>query len=139
MMELMPAFMRTAIHQENNFLTQGKITLPQFWVLNHLYTNKITKMSDLATYLNTSRPAVTGIIDRLISAEFVLRRYDENDRRIILIEITAKGKTIVSDVRRQKFESIMKAFSNISARDRAQYLRTIERISKVMNEDAQNR
>ena len=84
--ELFPQISKGLMQREHNYLTKGDISLPQFWVLNHLYHNEKSKMNCLARHLKISPPATTGMIDRLIAQGMVLRKDDEQDRRIVWIE-----------------------------------------------------
>jgi len=49
-------------------------------------------MSELAAEMKISKQQLTPLIDKLIESNMVIRRNDEQDRRIILIEITETGK-----------------------------------------------
>ena len=49
-------------------------------------------MSELAAEMKISKQQLTPLIDKLIESNMVIRRNDEQDRRIILIEITEIGK-----------------------------------------------
>ena len=43
-------------------------------------------------------PGITGLIDRLEAAGFVLRQRCEEDRRVIFVALTAKGTAILADL-----------------------------------------
>jgi MarR family transcriptional regulator, organic hydroperoxide resistance regulator len=134
-MELMPQIMKGALRQEHNYLSQGKITLPQFHLLVYLCQNPVSKMSDVAAHLGATRPAATGIIDRLIVQKLVTRRYDCQDRRIIWIDITRQGRRIVKKIETQKFQTLIAVFSKISAEKRNQYLNILKEIAQILNVD----
>jgi DNA-binding MarR family transcriptional regulator len=134
-MELMSLIMKGAVHQEHNYLTQGKITIPQFWVLEYLSRQGVSRMSDIAAFLNVTKPAATGIIDRLLNQQLVSRTDDTEDRRVIWIAINAKGKTIVEHIKEQKNRTLVHIFSKISPTERSQYLHILEEIAKIVNTD----
>lgn len=133
MIELMPQLVRGFAHHENNYLTQGKITLPQFWALDYLQRQGRSAMSRVAQFLGISRPAMTGIIDRLISQELVARINDQHDRRIVWIEITAKGRNIIRKILAQKHRALVHIFSRLSATERMQHLRFIEKTLSILD------
>jgi len=119
MVELLPKLMRGVTQQEHNYLSRGKITLPQLWVLGYLSRQKVlTPMNVLAKSLGISRPAATGLVDRLISQGLVRREGDKKDRRIVRVAITARGEVIISDIWEQKRKTVMKVFGQISAEER---------------------
>ena len=133
MIKLLPQITRGFAHYEHNYLTKGEITLPQFWVLDYLYRNKTAKMSELAQYLGTTRPAITGLVDRLIIQKLVNRKDDPDDRRIVWIELTSRGNNIIRKIKEQKTKALIKIFSRISSKDRIHYLNIIEQVVKIVN------
>jgi DNA-binding MarR family transcriptional regulator len=129
--ELFPQIIRGFKQYENNYLTRGEITLPQFWALDYLNHNGNGKMNDLAAHLKISPSATTGLIDRLITQGLVARKNDLADRRIVWIELTAKGKGIIKGIAKQKTEALIKVFGKISPKDREHYLNILEQVVKI--------
>jgi len=129
--ELSPQIIRGFKQYENNYLTRGEITLPQFWVLNYLDCNGKSKMNNLAKHLKISPSATTGLIDRLLVQGLVARKDDFADRRIVGIELSAKGKGIIKSINKQKTETLIKVFGKISSRDREHYLNILQQVVKI--------
>jgi DNA-binding MarR family transcriptional regulator len=68
-------------------------TLPRFDVLAALRrAPKGLRMSALSTELKVSNGNVTGIVDRLVADRFVVRVPVDNDRRAMVVRLTARGK-----------------------------------------------
>ncbi|MBF0489946.1 MAG: TolC family protein [Candidatus Omnitrophica bacterium] len=135
MIELMPQCIRGFHSYESNYLSSGKISLPQFWALEFLSRKGPTLMNEIASFLNVSRPAATGIIDKLIVEKLVSRHVGEDDRRSVKVEITLKGKKIVSSIWQQKRHGLEKVFSKISNQDRRQHLEILERVVKALSSE----
>jgi len=131
--ELFPQIAKGLLQREDNYLVKGEITLPQFWALDYLYRNAKSKMNNLARHLRISPAATTGLIDRLITQKLVTRKGDLEDRRIIWIELTPKGREIICDIRKQKIQTLIKIFGKISPNDRNLYLNILEQIVKIIN------
>ena len=129
--ELSPQIIRGFKQYENNYLTRGEITLPQFLALGHLERNGKSKMNDLAKHFKISPSAITGLIDRLLVQGSVVRRADFHDRRIIWIELTAKGRGIIKSINKQKTETLINVFAKISPEDREHYLSILEQVVKI--------
>ena len=129
--ELSPQIIRGFKQYENNYLTRGEITLPQFWALGYLDRNGKSKMNDLARLLKISPSGTTGLIDRLIAQGLVIRKDDFHDRRIVWIELTAKGIGIIKSIRKQKTETLIRVFEKISPKDREHYLGILEQVVKI--------
>lgn len=133
MIEVTPQIFRGLAQYEHNYLTRGQITLPQFWALDYCYRQGRSKMSSIAHYLNVSRASATGLIDRLIIQQLVSRRSDSEDRRIVWIELTPKGKSIICSMREQKLKTFIKVFSRISLKDRTHYLNILKQVMGIVD------
>ncbi|MBI4598526.1 MAG: winged helix-turn-helix transcriptional regulator [Candidatus Omnitrophica bacterium] len=135
MVELMPALIRGFARHEHNSLSRGEITLPQLWALEHLARQSPNcPMHALAELLHISRPAATGLINRLISQQLVRREADARDRRIVLVAITAKGRRALTNIWDQKQRMIVDIFGQISPSDRAHYLAILERVTAIASQ-----
>ncbi len=71
---------------------QFAMTLPQFDVMAALYREEAgMSMTELSRRLMVSNGNVTGIIDRLVAEQYVLRQAPEEDRRSFIVRLTPKG------------------------------------------------
>lgn len=81
------------------------IQAAQFRLLYHLSAVSMISMSALGNMLYISKPYMTTLIDSLVAEGLVERNPDPQDRRVINISITEKGKdrlkSIRSDVQKQ--------------------------------------
>lgn len=128
LVELLPRLMMEITRYEHNYVTAGKITIPQLLMLEHLSHLKESKMNELAVEINVSFSAATGMIDRLLEQKLVNRKRGEHDRRTVLVSITAKGKRIVDEVYAQKRDGIIELFSHLTSEERSQYIRILEKL-----------
>ena len=128
MIELLPKLMRGVTQHEHNYLSRGKITLPQLWALECLSRQGNSPMNELARFLKISKPAATGLINRLIVQKLVKRQDDLKDRRIVRVAITPKGRQIIKSIWEQKRRTILQAFGQITPSDRAQYIAILEQV-----------
>src|SRR6478752_3689403 len=67
-------------------------------ILN-LSTEEYLTMSDIAKKMGHSTAAATGLVDRLEKLSYVERVHAAEDRRKIMVRITAKGVELVSKMR----------------------------------------
>ena len=71
------------------------ITGPQLWAIKVINDYAPIKVSDLANRLYLHPTTIVGIIDRLERQALVKRRRSKEDRRVVWIELTAKGNGLV--------------------------------------------
>ena len=125
---LLPRLTQEINRHENNYVTTGKITLPQLLVLEYLSHQKISKMNMVAAATGTSFSTATGMVDRLVKHGLVKRVPGEDDRRTVLVSITDKGRKILKQVYSQKRSGIIRLFSRISVKERQEYLDILQKI-----------
>jgi 5'-methylthioadenosine phosphorylase len=132
MNEVMPTIIKEFARRQINELYKGKITLPQFLVLEFLYRKGESKMTDLAHFMGVSTAAMTGIGDRLVRDGYIKRAYDPNDRRIVRVKLIARGSDLVEKINEQRRQMVIKIFGKISENDRNDYLRILMQIKNIL-------
>jgi Transcriptional regulators len=133
--DVMPTVMKGFAKMQTNELFKGKITLPQFFVLNHLDKHDESKMNELAKVMDVTTAAATGIVDRLVRYGYIMRVYDPKDRRVINVKLTQKGSELVKKIGRQRNEVTREVFGKISKEERENYLAIMLHIRDVLTED----
>ena len=135
MIVLLPQLMRGFSRRESNYLSQGKMTLPQLWALEYLSDHPACPTNELARFLRISRPAVTGLTDRLVAQGWVRRLHDPHDRRMIRLEATRKGRLIFNSVWNEKKKQLMRVFEHLSAQERSRYIATLEKVAAILSKE----
>lgn len=133
--ELMPVIMKEFARRQTNELYKGKITLPQFLVLEFLETDGESKMKDLAQFMHVTTAAMTGIVDRLVRDGYVVRTFDAVDRRIIKVKLTPRGSSLVKKISGQRRNMTVNIFGKISEKDRNEYLRILRQIKDILTKE----
>lgn len=128
MNEIMPVVMREISKLQANELYKGKITLPQFFILEYLGRKSEAKMTDLASFMKVSTAAMTGFVDRLVRDKYVVRSSNLKDRRIVTIQLTKQGSQLVKKINEQRRQMFIKMFGRINEADRQDYLRILMQI-----------
>lgn len=132
-MELFPQLVRGMTRHENNYLTKGVITLPQVWVLRYLSRQRECPMRELAGFMKMGLSSVTGMVDRLVKQGLVNRRRTEKDRRLVFVDITAKGRKVLKEILGQRRETTLALFETLTAEERLTYLCILEKIVKKLS------
>ena len=135
MNQIMPEIMKGFMRRQNNEIYKGKITLPQLLILELLSRQGASKMTDLAKYMKVTTAASTGIVERLVRQGYVQRAYDRNDRRIVKIQLNAKGTELLKKIIHQRTQSVTKIFGQISEDDRAEYLRILMQVKDILDKE----
>lgn len=132
MNEIMPIIIKEFSKRHTSELYKGNITLPQLLILNYLNKKEEGKMTDLAKFMGVTTAAMTGITDRLVRGNYVVRNHDTKDRRVINIKLTSKGVDLVKRINQQRREMVIKIFGKISQPERENYLNILMRIRDIL-------
>lgn len=133
--QIMPHLIRGLLRNQGDAVASGKITVPQYTLLSDIISKGSLKMKDIARDLGVSLPAATGIVSRLHGIGLLRRVFDPNDRRIIYIVVTPKGKKIVTQVATQRKKAIGLVFGKLTQRERDEYLKILRKVMKVLYPD----
>ncbi|GIQ62673.1 hypothetical protein PACILC2_12410 [Paenibacillus cisolokensis] len=86
------------------------LNFTQTKMLSLLDANGPMKASRLAEELCMTSGALTGIADKLIASDHIVRERDENDRRVVYVRITEKGRRALKEVRVRQKETLSLVF-----------------------------
>ncbi len=126
--EIMPLMVREFAKREDNHLTQGMISCPQMVTLHFVTDHGRVMMSEISKVLSIKTSSASVLVDRLVRAKLLSREQDRRDRRIVWIRSTDKGRKVVSQIMRQKRESIQHVFGPLSPKERRQYLSVLQKV-----------
>jgi DNA-binding MarR family transcriptional regulator len=108
------------------------LTPPQFYILKILDHYGASRATQLAEKMYVKPSAITVMTDRLIDHGLVERYHDDNDRRVVVIELTKKGKATVEEAMAARNEHIAKYFSHLELQEREDLLRLFEKLETII-------
>ena len=115
-----------------DILSDFEITTPQFLALVVLKDKPGITMGELRERLFLACSTATDLIDRMEKNGYLERNRDPEDRRVIRLSITGKGKDIISQVinaRRRYVESIL---AQLTQEEIDQLERSLEKLDALM-------
>lgn len=133
--EIIPIVIKEFAKRQANELYKGKITLPQFLILQLLHKEVELKMSRLARFVNVTTAAMTGLVERMVRDKYVVRVNDPKDRRVIRVKLTVKGSDLVKKINEQRRQMIVKTFGQVSENEREAYLKVLVRVKDILSRE----
>jgi len=106
---------------------------PKFRILGMLMFYGTMPMSVISKKLCVTKPSITALIDKLIAEKMVKREYEEEDRRVIKISITEKGKQYLLKSRDETKETIKKNLSALSQKDFNKLFKASEDMIQILS------
>lgn len=115
-----------------------EITPMQFGLCMLLKINGKLTMGELSNAIGVSMPTLTGIIDRLVKREIVIRDKDEKDRRVVLVSLSPTGEYVLEKMRQIETEHVRPIMTFLSSEDRCNFLRLWREILKGIIPNLEN-
>lgn len=111
------------------------LTVPQFYTLTALLAaGGETSMGALSRQVHQVSATMTGIIDRLVRDGLVERRRASDDRRTVLVAITASGRGLVERAWNHSLVAIDEAIASLSRGDLASASHFIDSLVSSMEQ-----
>lgn len=110
----------------------GRFSLSQIEILRYVVENKQPLMKDVADYLNITPPSATALIDSLVSQGYLKRIPDKNDRRIVKLAETSKGKKTLDDGMRMMKKGMKETFSKLSKKEINSLIAIHGKLAKIL-------
>jgi DNA-binding MarR family transcriptional regulator len=109
---------------------RSRISEPDYWIMSILQDGSLP-ISEIGRRLQKSKQNMTVLIDKLIEEGKVRRFADKKDRRIVRIELTAKGKNFLSQSRSILKTNIKRNVTALNKSDVDTLCISIENLSRI--------
>ena len=103
------------------------------WVLHHRGPVTQRELSDL---VGVTPRNITGLVDALEADDYVTRRRHPNDRRAMLVSLTAKGAETMNRAQDDFSENAFRLFSDVPAQELHTFLEVSGRLITRVREHA---
>jgi len=88
-------------------------------------------MKDMAQFLCIKAPSVTYLMEDLVKSGNAKREKDANDRRLVKIVLTAKGKKTLDTLYPHRADSLRKVLEQLGSPDQKKFVSILERIHEI--------
>ena len=114
-------------------LDQGELT-PVLLSVIMMLRNKPNglRMSDISKRISATMPTATGIIDRLVKRELVVRCDDPDDRRVVIVKLTQKGRKAGTEFENQIRNLWHPVVDGLNNEEKKQFLALIRKIKTLI-------
>lgn len=99
-----------------------------------LYNRGPMRMSDIAATLGASTATATGVVDRMVEREYIIRQHDPSDRRVVICQLTDTGKRLVSSMWQMQQDRRRELLSQLSEEHLKIFEDALESMVLVMQE-----
>lgn len=111
-----------------------QVSAHQMYFLNYLNQRGMMTPSEIAEQLGITLGAVTGFMDRLYKLGMISRTRSEEDRRLVLIELTDEGRRHLQEFNRQRERKHTEILKRFSIEEILKLNESLEKFSVVLDE-----
>jgi DNA-binding MarR family transcriptional regulator len=126
LLRLLPVFLKRlgqSFHEQSD--TSRRFTHAQYRVLALACNRDHWRMSDLARRMDLSPGSLTLMMDRLIEDGLISRGRSEEDRRVVIVRITEKGRSLLGERRAGLYRMAAGYVARLSPPERQELLKAI--------------
>lgn len=109
---------------------RADLTGPQLTVVKLLETVGDLSLSELSEKIRAQNSTVTGIIDRMERENLVTRERSKEDRRVVHIKLTPKGRELAREIPVEPMEIFKGALESLTAQEMRDLMRIMTKLAK---------
>jgi MarR family 2-MHQ and catechol resistance regulon transcriptional repressor len=133
---LMKAFHALAAHAEESLnLSQTGLGNSDFRVLEVLLHKGPLPVNTIGPKVWLTPGSISVAVDRL-EKKALVRRNNTDDRRVRLVELTAKGRALIARISREHAAAMEKAAGVLSTEERLMLLRLLKKLGKGAEDES---
>ncbi len=108
------------------------LSVPQLRMLLMLEIDGDASMGELARRASVTMPTATSSINALVDGRYVSRRRSPDDRRVVLVSLTAKGRKVLEHFRAERRERMATVLDQLSPEDQERFVQAFEDILEIL-------
>ena len=109
------------------------VSKPEIFLIHALGEEGRLNMTELANRMSVALSTVTGIVDRLIARGCVIRERTEEDRRLVFVELTEKGREMFRQDREAQRRVAKEVLSNLSEAEQEELVALVRKLAGRLN------
>lgn len=116
----------------------AQLTVVQLQALIFLKKNPNVTMSKIAENFRIELPSATSLLNKLSELKLVERQTDPIDRRVVRINLTQQGQTLLKNAMIERTKKIEELLSFVSGDDQATLLRIVTTLTEKLEKQNEN-
>lgn len=109
---------------------RADLTGPQLTVVKMLEQIGELSLSELSERIRAQNSTVTGIIDRMEREGLVTRERSKEDRRVVYIRLTAKGRKLADEIPVEPWEIFRSALETLTASETRELVKILGKVAR---------
>jgi len=110
----------------------GGFNEKELQVIVFIGQNTNVKMTDISENLNSPLSTLTSIVDKLVERKFLSRVHSDEDRRVVNVALTVKGKNSFKTFQNRKDSMAVKILSLYTREEQGVFIEFLDKMSTSM-------
>ena len=106
-------------------------------VLHYVAGKKDPLMKEVADDFYVTSPSATSLINPLVESGMLKRIMDKNDRRVVRLSITLKGRKILKESFSEINSRLRKILVKLNTKEQKDFIKILEKLSKTYSDQEQ--
>jgi DNA-binding MarR family transcriptional regulator len=115
------------------------VNMSQLKAMTAFSEDSLLSMGELCKMANIKMPSMTEAIDRFEKEGILDRIRDDEDRRVVKVKMTAKGKKMHKEVLKRRADELTKIFSVLTTKDRTKLVDSLKNVSEILIKVTENK
>jgi len=121
------------LRDRNEIICCG-ISISQCYALDLLGDHGEMAMQTLAQKMFLDKSTTSRVVDPLVKRKLIARRFDDADRRMILVALTPAGARLLTEIRDCQVQSQRQILERIPERQRRQLVESLDLLSHAVQD-----
>jgi DNA-binding MarR family transcriptional regulator len=115
------------------------VNMSQLKAMTAFSEDSLLSMGELCKMANIKMPSMTEVVDRFEKEEILERIRDDEDRRVVKVQMTAKGKKMHKEVLKRRADELTKMFGVLTTKDREKLVDSLKNVSEILTKVTENK
>ena len=111
------------------------ITTEQFTVLQFISQNEDVTSTQIAHAMGVGKSSITALVNRLVERGMIKRQRNENDRRIVYLNLTNEGIYVVKETEEAIYRYLEEKLIHFTIDDIQGFLLSLEKLAQLMEDE----
>lgn len=127
-------WMSLLLQQGSRLARSSAIPPSQLFLVRMLNIKGPSRVSDLASFLGVTSPAITGLVNELVKSGYVTRQESTKDRRVTLIDLNEKGRLALAEVEKNRKERMVEMLRHLDEEEIDSFINTMSKLVDIVKQ-----
>jgi DNA-binding MarR family transcriptional regulator len=115
------------------------VNMSQLKAMTAFSEDSLLSMGELCKMANIKMPSMTEVVDRFEKEGILERIRNNEDRRVVKVKMTEKGKKMHKEVLKRRADELTKMFGVLTTEDRTKLVDSLKNVSEILIKVTENK